>query len=130
MVGGPRDGTGIGAGLLQERGCDALLLAEQRDEQVHRLGLGVAGGGGEQLGGFDGVHAARRELRGVHGRSPLRWSGVMVPQRRRRHGWIASSTSGCASSTWYGAGSRSVSRENQTRPSRNRLLGYDGTSSG
>ena len=35
---------------------------------------------------------------------------------------IASSTSGCASSTWYSIGSRSGSRENQTSPSRYRLL--------
>ena len=41
----------------------------------------------------------------------------------------AASTSGCASSTWYSIGSLSCSRENQTSPSRCRLLRYDGTRS-
>ena len=47
-------------------GRDALLLAQQRDGEVHRVDLGVALVDGEGAGGVDHLDAARGELGCVH----------------------------------------------------------------
>ena len=56
---------GVDPGLGHQGPGHAVLLREQRDEQVDRLGGRVARLGGRQLGGLDGLPAAGRELVGA-----------------------------------------------------------------
>ena len=48
LLAGPRrGGADVGADLLQDRDREALVLLEQREEEVGRRDLGVAAVGGE-----------------------------------------------------------------------------------
>jgi hypothetical protein len=55
----------VDAGLGHHAAGGALLLAQQRHEQVDRLGGGVATGGRGELGSLDHLAAAGRELLGT-----------------------------------------------------------------
>ncbi len=57
--------AGVDPGLRHHAPAGAVLLLEQRDEQVDRLGVGVAAGGGGELGGLDHPPAAGGELLGT-----------------------------------------------------------------
>ena len=55
---------GVGAGLADQLARRTVGVAQQRREQVDRLGLGVARGRRRELGGLDRLTAARGELLG------------------------------------------------------------------
>ena len=79
---GPRPtAPGCDADGLEQRADDALVLAEQRGEQVHGLDLGCARGGGGLDGGVDRLLAAGGELRCVHGCSLDESAGDGAPRR-------------------------------------------------
>ena len=97
----------VGAELLEHRHDQAVLLVEQREQEVRRSDLGVAVLGGEPLGGGDGLLGLDRETVRLHlacpsaalvapcsgrrdpdpdRRLPGRWRDDLARRRRRRRG--------------------------------------------
>ena len=64
-LGGGGQRGDVDAGLGDQAAGGAVLLAQQRDQQVDRLGGGVPGRGRGQLGGLDRLAAAGGELLGT-----------------------------------------------------------------
>ncbi len=66
LVGAGRDLGDVGGELAQRRGGEAILLLEQRDEEVLTEHLRVAALGREPLGGRDGLLRLDRETICLH----------------------------------------------------------------
>ncbi len=77
LLGAGGEGSGVDPGLADQVARGAVLLAEQGDEQVDGLGLGVARRGRGELCGLDDLAAAGGELLGAE-LAQLRLSSLVM----------------------------------------------------